>query len=259
MGADVVILRNGGMIRGTLIELIPNDHATVQMANGQSAIIQWGEIHHIERGMPAPPPPPAVYPQPGLPPAAPKILSGPAAFVHIESTRPVQVLYSNSKTAFDWDPVCESPCDAQLPIEGSYKIRGSGMVTSSEFRLSAQPGQRVVLHVSPGAKSGIVWGSVLAGVGVLSTLIGLVVISGADAQDQTNQTCASTGAGCTSTGNTSTTKTTGGVFLVGGLVGIGVGVLLIIVNASTGHSQEVLGPSGPEPRSADLLRPLLRF
>src|SRR5439155_16237620 len=46
VGSDVVHLKDGGMIRGVLIEAIPKDHATVQLGTGQNAIIPWHLIDH---------------------------------------------------------------------------------------------------------------------------------------------------------------------------------------------------------------------
>ncbi|MGH7282795.1 MAG: hypothetical protein ACRELY_14820 [Polyangiaceae bacterium] len=75
---DSVTLKHGGMIKGRVTEILPGDHATVAMSNGQNAIIRWEEIGSISRGgtlikmdtppPPAPPPPatatPAATPQP---------------------------------------------------------------------------------------------------------------------------------------------------------------------------------------------------
>jgi hypothetical protein len=48
-GADVVFLKHGGEIRGTLTELRPGDHATVTLATGQVATIKWEEVERVER------------------------------------------------------------------------------------------------------------------------------------------------------------------------------------------------------------------
>jgi len=79
-GTDVVILKDGSKIRGTLTELKAGDHATVQLANGQYATVQWGVIDRMERNgapleMPSAAAPPAGVtmtpsPKTGAPPAA---------------------------------------------------------------------------------------------------------------------------------------------------------------------------------------------
>ena len=49
VGGDAVTLREGEVIRGVLVESLPNDHATVQLPNGQLALIPWERIARIDR------------------------------------------------------------------------------------------------------------------------------------------------------------------------------------------------------------------
>jgi hypothetical protein len=54
-GQDVVYLKDGQQIRGTLTEVRPGDKATVQLPQGQMATIRWEGIARIDRnGQPMP-------------------------------------------------------------------------------------------------------------------------------------------------------------------------------------------------------------
>jgi hypothetical protein len=82
-GSDVVFLKHGGEIRGTITELRAGDHATVTLANGQIATIKWDEVEHVERNgqeMQLPGAAPAPAPGPlATPTAQPAPTTGPAA------------------------------------------------------------------------------------------------------------------------------------------------------------------------------------
>src|SRR5262249_28257391 len=164
---DTVVLKNGGMIRGTLVEVLPNDHATVQLPSGQSAITQGGEIHHTERGA-------APTATPGTPQGAPAAplpnatapMHGPMVLVHIESQRRVTLDRRNPGDDQPWVTACDSPCDAQLPLNNDYRIVGEGIWASSEFGLEGSPGQRIVLKVNPATRLARTGGIVVAAVGL---------------------------------------------------------------------------------------------
>lgn len=238
--ADTVVLKNGGMIRGTLVEVLPNDHATVQLPSGQSAIVQWSEIHHIERGA-------APAAATGTPAAATPIqkmpnstapMSGPTVLVHIETSRPITLDRRNPGEDQPWVTACESPCDVQLPLNNDYRIVGEGIWASSEFELEGSAGQRVVVKVAPATRLTRTAGIVVAGAGLLAIIIGVYVVAIAAAASCTsfnsNGSCASdTGGGVA----------IGVVLMLGGLVTMAVGGIIILANWRTGESQEVQSPT----------------
>jgi hypothetical protein len=88
-GSDVVFLKHGGEIRGTITEIRAGDHATVTLATGQIATIQWAEIDRVERNgqlmqlpsaTPAPTPVPlATTAPPATSAAKPPAYVGPAS------------------------------------------------------------------------------------------------------------------------------------------------------------------------------------
>jgi hypothetical protein len=236
---DTVVLKNGGMIRGTLVEVLPNDHATVQLPSGQSAIVQWGEIHHIERGAA----PTAVTPPPGATPMqkmpnATAPMSGPTVLVHIETGRPVTLDRRNPGDDQPWVTACESPCDVQLPLNNDYRIVGEGIWASSEFELDGQPGQRVVVKVAPATRLARTAGIVVAGAGLLAIIIGVYVVAIAAAASCSSSVSAN---GCNS--DNSGGVAIGVVLMLGGLVTMAVGGIIILANWRTGESQEVQSPA----------------
>ena len=45
---DTVELRSGGVVKGTIVELLPGDHVTIQLPSGMKTF-SWGEISRVER------------------------------------------------------------------------------------------------------------------------------------------------------------------------------------------------------------------
>jgi hypothetical protein len=227
------------MIRGTLVEVLPNDHATVQLPSGQSAIIQWGEIHHIERGgapatTPGAPTAPAVLPNTTAP------ITGPTVLVHIESQRRVTLDRRNPGDDQPWVTACESPCDVQLPLNNDYRIVGEGIWASSEFELDGSPGQRVVVKVNPATRFARTAGIVVAGAGLLAAVVGIYIVAVSAATNCATSTNLGSGGGCSTSGGG---VWVGWVVVGAGLVAAAVGGIIILMNLRTGQSQELQSPA----------------
>lgn len=43
VGQDVIYMKNGGILRGTIIDAIPNSQARIQLATGEIATVPWRE------------------------------------------------------------------------------------------------------------------------------------------------------------------------------------------------------------------------
>ena len=189
-GSDVIDLKNGGILRGTLIDAIPNGHARIQLATGEIATVPWQDIAHIQRGAAAPAPPASA--------ATPGDAEGPAVWVHIEGSETAQLQRDPTGNHRDWVPVCAAPCDRAVSPKFEYRIAGDGIRSSRAFSLSAHDGGRETLTVDEGSKSGFVLGIVSASVGGLVMVIGLfVVLVNATAR------LVDTSTGTSSTGDTS--------------------------------------------------------
>ncbi|MEO8799459.1 MAG: hypothetical protein ABI551_16325 [Polyangiaceae bacterium] len=172
---DVVVLRDGGAIRGLLMEVLPNDHASVKLADGRTAIIPWALIHHIEQGSHPVKAPEAPTPAPAPASIAPNTASAPiehpsgAVSVHMTGSENAVL---QTERAGAWTAVCTSPCDQPLPLDAVYRIDGSGVRTSGAFRLQGKAGDRVTVDVNAGSTGGFSGGVTMALLGGLTATVG---------------------------------------------------------------------------------------
>ncbi len=160
---DSVTLKHGGMIKGKVTEILPGDHATVAMSNGQNAIIRWDEIGSISRGgtliqMDAPPPPAPPPPATATPATTPRPVPG--AFLG-----PEKMPYE------DGEPVpqgyhVESHKKLGLLITGAI-LTGIGLAGIVAYDVGNHTGDE---------KEGfdILWGALFFGPGVPLLLVGLI-------------------------------------------------------------------------------------
>jgi hypothetical protein len=173
VGSDVVYMKNGGMLRGTIIDAIPNSQARIQLATGEIATVPWSEVARIEHAATIPTPAtPATPTSRAEPRKSPDAFLGGAIVVHIDS--PSNVELQRDMGHHDWQTVCTSPCDAQLPTEGHYRITGEGSRPSREFMIPPS-GRTATLTVTPSSQGWFVGGIVLISVGAPMMLIGLVI------------------------------------------------------------------------------------
>jgi len=251
-GKDVIHLKNGGMLRGTIIDAIPNSHARIQLPTGEIATVQWSEIARIESGdqKPAPPPPEppstAWKPPPPPPEVKPPPLTGPKLLVHIDSSRPVR-LARYETTHGVWDDMCDSPCDKMVPVDGDYRIEGVGVRPSARFAMQGKEGDRIVLDVNAASKGWFAAGIVGGGVGLVGVGIGLyVVLIGAIVNTPNSFCSGSTTTGCKT--DTTTQQSSDSIKAVGWTIaGVGlalsaVGVIVLASNWSTSVAQETQVP-----------------
>jgi hypothetical protein len=89
--------------------------------------------------------PPVEPPSTPAPPAPPPSLR--AVWIHVVAGREVtlQLLASD---ATRWKTICASPCDADVPLDGVYRVVAPGIQSSREVELEAAPDDRVVLDVN---------------------------------------------------------------------------------------------------------------
>jgi hypothetical protein len=179
-GSDTVVLKDGGMLKGTLIEILPGDHATMTLANGQSAKIRWDVIDHIIRnGMP--------LNTSQTPTAQTTQVAQPAptekgnVTVHIDGgdvdlemdTR--DGTPAGKKVSGVWATMCSAPCDQEMPLGNAYRLAGSGVRASKSFTLVGRPGDHITITADPSSKGAFAGGIVLISVGVPVFVIGCFV------------------------------------------------------------------------------------
>jgi hypothetical protein len=164
-GSDIVFLKDGGLVRGNMVELVPSDHVTIELSGGEKNIVAWANIDRIQHASVAPPVAPAPAPPPG---------PAPTAFVHMEADSGDQLeSFSISK---GWSSVCSSPCDRRLPLDLTYRIVGDEIRDSRGFKLKADAGQRIDLAVSSASKAGFTGGLVVTSLGGAALVVGLSMI-----------------------------------------------------------------------------------
>jgi hypothetical protein len=183
---DSVVLRNGGLIRGRIQEILPGDHLTIAMDTGEMRRISWVDVERVivaaSTRIPAMPRTTDITPpSPAAPAAPPPPMRGPLVWVHISSPKHV-TLNRRLDQGADWVKACDSPCDVELPIADEYEIAGMGNGPTKEFRLQASAGQSEVLSIEPPSIGGIVLGGglvLVGGVGLyISVLVGLAFAAG---------------------------------------------------------------------------------
>lgn len=178
---DTVELRSGGVVKGTIVELLPGDHVTIQLPSGMKTF-SWGEIARVERAGAQPQVQGPVYTAPpGTQPTPtnnnePLVQPGePSTRVYIDSSSPVNLFHMDNHG--DVKTVCIAPCGEVLPMTGLYWVAGKDINASDKFQLP--PGKaETKLHVSGGSKGAVTAGVVLAVVGGNIFLIGGLILLG---------------------------------------------------------------------------------
>lgn len=231
---DVVDLKAGGSLRGHIVELAPEDHVTITLADGRTARVAWSAIARVLRAG-------AALPAAGSPVPAPAVAGSvaavkePGAFVHVEADPAVRIQKRN--VDHSWLHTCYAPCDQELDTTAEYRVVGDGIRTSAPFNLAAKPRDRVVVHVSTGSNGGLAGGIVLAGLGLPTALAGLLIVAIAKAGNALDSVSSGSSA---DVGYGGPSESTGWLVTgigVGGMVG---GVVLIVANAKTSVTQEDL-------------------
>lgn len=177
---DSVHLRNGGLYRGRVTEIVPGDHVTIQIDKGETKKIPWPEIDRVivaSTAVPAPPtsssPASPAYAPSATPPIdAPMV--GPRARVHLSSSKNL-ILYRRPAGSTAWVPACHSPCNEELPIGDTYKVTGNAVASSKEFHLDAPPGGSVDVAVDPPSTGGMIFGGFVGAGGATAAYVGLLL------------------------------------------------------------------------------------
>jgi hypothetical protein len=261
-GTDIVYLKNGRRRRGPVIEMIPDDHVTLQFATGRTRVIAWVGIDRVERGvaaLPRPPtvagvapPPPAdpatpAQPAPGPPmPGAPGEPS-PTVVVHVNAEPDVRLMAAHAGRT--GTPVCAAPCDVQVPVAGWYYVAGDSVGTSGSFHLKPAPGGHVDMEIKTASRAGYVGGIVLLVAGTLGVIIG-----GGLALGNIGHNCEKTdplsGMCLAFTNPSPALETAGLVSLAVGAAAVVTGVVLIVKNYANGTRviQTIADRLSPAPR-----------
>ncbi len=234
VGGDVVTLRGGELIRGALVESLPNDHVTMQLATGQLALIPWERIERIERA----PAPQGPNPTPSHATSEAPVVAE-EAWVHVESERPVTLQRRSTDDPGEWVAVCSAPCDMALALHDEYRIKGRAIRSSRPFHLEARPGERLEIRVNGGAIGGLVGGIILVTTGPVVGLVGVGLLIVASAESS------SSGVSSNPSDGGSSARDVGVVLAAGGLLMTVGGIVMLANNARTHVSQDQFQPNPP--------------
>jgi len=244
LGNDEVTLKNGGMLRGTLVSSEPGVAVKLLVAGEKEArVVPWSQVGDVEPNKFAPKPS-AVQPGSAGPgyaqPMMPMRVEGPAPALgspgvvrlHIDSPSPVVVrshtMAYGQVGAYGLvidaaRPVCASPCDKVIDasLGQEFTVGGSGVSESRRFGLSGMTGD-VQLDVNPGSQGlriGGAWMTILGGTAAISGAVLMVTAvalttptfnaDGSETPGKTNGSLLGAGAAVTAVG---------GAMLVGGIV-----------------------------------------
>jgi hypothetical protein len=219
---DVIYRADGSVVRGTVIEVVPNVEVRIRLATGEVATVARRDILHFEHLAPVP-----LEAQP--PPAALRASMGSVGWVHIEDSDEARLEHASPGQG--WIGVCASPCDTAVPTDGIYRIVGPNLETSRPFALGARGGEYETLHVHGGSHRAVTGGILLVALGlplslsVAFSMVGVSRLNGGGALTPVERTIEQGG------------------LLAGGIAAVA-GMALILTNLSTGVSQSVM-PAPP--------------
>lgn len=233
---DIVHLRSGGLFRGRVTEIVPGDHVTINVSGSGTRRLAWSEVERVVVASTTMPPPPA--------PAVPPPMVGPKARVHIKSSGHT-TLFRRPAGSTDLVQACESPCDTELPLGDTYRIAGSGITTTKEFKLQASPGGSVELAVDGPSWTGIVGGGLITITGGFGAYVGSIFALAGGSADASCHYCK----------GTEEMRNVGIGLLVGGAALIGLGLAIVYPSMKTDLTQESGAPPAP-PRDAFVRTPV---
>ena len=154
-GNDTIAMKNGGMLRGTIIEAIPDVQVRIQLVTGEIVSVPWPRIERIDYGAPS-----------SSPPRAPeKEEAESKVWVRLDASEGV-LLQQDVTNDDHWRTVCLAPCDKLLPTAFHYRVTGGGIKPSADFALQAPRGTHDTLVVDGASKAASVVGIVGMAVGI---------------------------------------------------------------------------------------------
>jgi len=231
---DAVHLRNGGLYRGRVTEIVPGDHVSITVAgSNETKRVPWPEVDRVIVGQAGniPPPPTATAQTPAASPATPAApMVGPRARVHISSPKQV-ILYRRAAGTLGFAQACTSPCDEDLPTGDTYRLAGNGVSQTKEFQLPASTNGRVDIVLDPPSVGGMIGGGLLAGTGATAAYIGLIMAL--VGQEEKDKGCYVYSSGSCSSSDGESLRNAGLVTMLIGAALTTVGIVVFINSAST--------------------------
>ena len=185
-GEDEVTLKNGGIVRGTVVSSEPGTSVKIiELGSTQARVIPWSQVSDVERGKYAPARPEQPGPAgpgygmmapPPLEPPAPRVGTSGVVRLHIESPLPAQLIEQGGTAIGTYGgygvmieelrPVCMSPCDRVVDgSQGQAFTLNGDFSPPRPFHFVGQTGD-LTLRVQPGSlgrRIGGAWATILGG------------------------------------------------------------------------------------------------
>ncbi len=182
---DTVFLKDGGLVRGVIIELLPDRSLTIRAdADGQTRTFSWDQVAGTSLAAPCPEAAPlGERDRPRLS----VTLESPAT-VHLNELVAYSRTRERSALGLDLDLdlertryriVCTAPCDTILHADAGQRFffgGEDGVPRSRIFSLTGT-GPRVHATVRPGRQSRLTAGAVATPIGAASVVVGIVNLS----------------------------------------------------------------------------------
>ncbi len=171
-GERTARLRDGTLLRGEVVEEVPDDHVVIKLPTGEVRRIEWADLVELTGGAAAP----------ALPrPVGPRItIHSNVPNVGLYGLMPELTTWQNrwgvlrSGYALGLERVCTAPCGKEV-APGDYFIGGDGIRSSATFTLP--PGGPVQLDVTARAWAGPAGaGAGLTAVGGVAAAVGAVLL-----------------------------------------------------------------------------------
>jgi hypothetical protein len=205
-------LRDGTLLRGEVVEEVPDDHVVIKLPTGEVRRIAWGDLVELTGGASAPALPRPVGPRITIQTNEPN--------VGLYGLRPELTTWANrwgvlrSGYALGLERVCTAPCGQEV-APGDYFIGGNGIRSSATFTLP--PGAPMQLDVTARAWAGPAGaGAALTSVGAVAAAVGAALLIVGAKKD------------VAPLGNPWFTNEAGRPFSIAGAVVLGSGVALLI-------------------------------
>jgi hypothetical protein len=162
---QVVWLRSGAVVRGAVVEFLPNEAITLELATGEVRRIPWELVERtswVDTGVPTAsartPPAPA--------PAASTASSASGVVIHLLGDLPHLRLEARPRHAGAWVTACEAPCGRAVDVyHKALRVTGPDTRPSNPFFIDAREGEET-LDVRAGSDHVHQWGqgALIAGV-----------------------------------------------------------------------------------------------
>jgi hypothetical protein len=181
-GQTEVVLKDGSKVRGTIYEIVPNEHVILRLPNGKGRRYEWKDVEKIvavpkeaataattapSQTAPAEPAPTTptddtadntaarTPPQPEARPApsSGKWGSGARVVVHLDPPSGTTAsLARHMPNMPGFSQVCDAPCDLNLPTNEWYALTWGDQI--QEIRLNGSDGDYVTIREGSSASSG---------------------------------------------------------------------------------------------------------